>query len=1446
MSPDGHSFSFDSRANGYVRCEGAGIVVLKSLSDAEKAGDRIYAIIRGSGVNHDGSKPAITNPRQATQQRLIERVCCEAEIDPATIVYSEAHGTGTTAGDKTEAAALSGALCQGKRTNPLLVGSLKSNFGHMEGAAGVASLIKGALCVWHGIIPATIKVKEPSPAIQWEKWKLALPLETQDFPPSTIPRRVTVSSFGIGGTNACFILEEPPKSLSKQSEKESEPSQSYMLSWTAKTETALKAIASQLLTLWRSETDPMERHAICWTLSHCRTLLPERASIIGTAEEVEKALEQVVQGDMTTSVIRGTALETGQRPIALVFCGQGAQWKGMGSECQHIMPVYWKSLQQCAEVVKSLGGWDLIASINSEEVNGTRVSQPATTAVQIALVDQLKAWGMKFAATVGHSSGEIGAAYAAGAVTLEEAMQLAFYRGSMIDKYSPQNGGMAAVGLTETEMAPFLEKYPKLVIACYNSPSALTISGDKGQLDKLCAELQTQGSFCRRLVVTHAFHSPFMAPAMPAYKEAIQKIRGRSLTCRVFSSLRGCELRDPSQLDATYFVENLTSPVRFPAAVTALSEALPNAMYLEIGPHPALQRPLLQCLQGQEGIRGRVIGSLDRRISTETAMRRCVAGMFTTGGCSIPSQFYSSTHRYNHLPHYPFERKTLWLESENSYRFRYAQIDHPVLGVRQIAPIPTWEYDLSCEHEKWLKDHMISGSCLAPGALYLDTAIAAACVCWDSQQCTLTDCMFLQALILPEKGHVTIRTTLDPETGELLLYHRDTPEDVTKAFSEDETRRWTLHFRCFAKPEPETWLETQSIEALRQAGLEARNEIPVDPLYYSLQKKGLEFGPEFHSLEKIQVGQDIALCDVNDSVLGVREKTCGKYHVHPALLDAIFQSLIGLLGDEVKGSIPRSIKTLTFNGMTAKSEQHVRICTKRTHVPGMPLAGDVWLLRGDQPCVSCQGVQVVELQGGGEATMLSEIRWGEVTETRRQTHEKICICDCRCGMNDVVSSIGSFIQLNELESIQCDVLLLPVDLKQESLISSYSQTLYPWIKGWMARKQIPLLMVTRGALLTSTIPTNASLLGFARSVHAEAPGLPLVLVDIDSSSSSEQQTTALQEVLQWPLDEYREVTQCGSCWYEPQVQPLEVKEPVYAEPDLDRWSLQQRQEGSLDSYKRCEIDERVLGDDDVRMRVYYAGLNYKDVMIAIGLLKGDAFAGGRSGLHIGLEASGVVEAVGKNVKHVVIGDEVFGLLDRGLATHSVTEGCYICKKPSNVTLEQAACLFVPYTTAYATVVDVGKIASGQTILIHGAAGGVGSAAVQLAHHAGCTVIATVSNKKKEEYVRQLGAQYVFNSRSCTFASDVMGATGGRGCDLILNCLSGRSMQASLRLLAPFGRFIEIGKTDAMARHRIGVHELLENGTYVFFDTDRYFQKQETTVRWVREMTALVEKGVLQV
>lgn len=262
MSPDGHSFSFDSRANGYVRCEGAGIVVLKRLSKARADGDRIYAQIRGCGINHDGAKPALTNPRDLTQQILLEKVCKESHTDPSTISYVEAHGTGTVVGDKTEAFALSSALCKKQRSIPLFIGSLKSNFGHMEGAAGVASLIKGALCIYKGIIPATIKVKTPNPAIQWKEWQLQLPLDTIPFPCNeNEPRRVVVSSFGIGGTNACFILEQvdqnelllPPTSVGDF----------YIFLWTAKTDSTLHTIAKQLLKIWK-ECSEEEKHSLCW------------------------------------------------------------------------------------------------------------------------------------------------------------------------------------------------------------------------------------------------------------------------------------------------------------------------------------------------------------------------------------------------------------------------------------------------------------------------------------------------------------------------------------------------------------------------------------------------------------------------------------------------------------------------------------------------------------------------------------------------------------------------------------------------------------------------------------------------------------------------------------------------------------------------------------------------------------------------------------------------------------------------------------------------------------------------------------------------------------------------------------------------------------------------------------------------------------------------------
>ena len=1560
MSPDGHCFSFDSRGNGYVRCEGAGIIVLKSLRAAQAAGDRIYAVIRGCGVNHDGAKPAITNPRGEMQQELLERVCRVSHTDPTTVAYAEAHGTGTVAGDKTEARALSGAFCKTRRAAPLLIGSLKSNFGHMEGAAGVASVVKAALCVYTGKIPATIKVQQRNPNILWDAWQLDLPLEETPFPEAPEhPRRAVVSSFGIGGTNACFILEQaPPMTVipttpcvtsvcegacvkgavregnemrggsdggvgvtndggvgvkddgvgvkddgvthvtcvtGAATQPVTQPPSEFILLWSAKTETASRAVSRQLLALWSRTQDLAALQSLCWTLATHRTLLPERSAVVGDAATIATALEQYSEGTLCRDVVHATALEHATRPVCFVFCGQGAQWRGMGKDCLDSMPVYRATLKECARIVKKLGGWDLLAAMDGEEANTTRVSQPATTAVQLALVEQLRAWGVTAAAAAGHSSGEICAAYTAGAVTLEEAMELAFYRGSAITEHSGNAGstgsagGMAAVGLSEAQLAPYLEKYPKLVIGCYNSPSALTVSGDKAQLEALCAELQRDGVFCRPLVVTHAFHSPFMEPAMPAYRAAIRHVKGRALHCRLFSSLRGEEVTDAAAIDAEYFVENLTHPVRFPDAVGRMGEAFPQAVFLEVGPHPALHRPVVQCLKSIDGVDARVLGTLDRRVAGPTALRKCVAGLACCG-CAARTAleaFIPPCVRCLELPHYPFERKPLWFESEQSFRFRCPQLDHPVLGVPQMAPLPTWENDLNVETIPWVQDHVVSGSCLAPGAMYLDMALAAGCLFYGSSTLSLTDCCFLQALVLPAQGHVQLRTTLDGESGEVRIYHRDAPEDVARSFAEPEKRRWTLHFRCYAHPEPAEWCEAECAAAL-EAARDCTAAVNVEALYHRMGVQGLQFGPQFQSLRHVAVGLEEGVCDVGD-VLGVAVNTRGQHRIHPVLLDTVFQSLITVLGDAVGACVPTSIRSLSFRASALEAEGGFRVVVRKCHKKGVSHSGDVWLCRGSVPCVSCQEVKVVPLAHQDEGCPLTTVafrevtRWSTPTQGPRFHLEGSAFADLTDATPLPLASVATL--------AAPAVLLWGVDLACETLTASYCKALYPVARALLALCRASaappsVVVVTQGSLLEAAAPANTSMLGLVRALHTEAPSLPLVFLDLEAGLSTAGKQKVLAEYLSHPLTEYHELSYRGGVWFEPQVTALHVSTPVFRESVGDdgremgeekerenasemreekedekknekedeerqtpqkepQWSLMESREGSLDSFQRTELRTRAMTEEDVVVRVHYVGLNYKDVMIAVNLLKEDAFAGGRSGITIGLEASGVVERVGAKVTNVKVGDEVFGLLDQGIATHTTTEACFVTKKPANITLEQGATVFVPYTTAYATIVSLGKVKKGQTVLIHGAAGGVGSGAIQLAHAAGATVIATVSNKKKEEYVRSLGADVVLNSRSCDFVAGVMAATQQRGCDLVLNCLSGRFMQESLRCLAPFGTFIEIGKTDAMERHAVGVHAFLDNGTYIFFDMDRYFAQRDVCVGWIQGMAQCVANGTLK-
>lgn len=520
MSPDGKCFAFDARANGYVRGEGSACLVLKPLSEAQKNQDRIYAVLRHSGINHDGHKRAITTPNMASQLELMQKVYMEIGMDVCSVDYIEAHGTGTAVGDSIETNAIGKAMCPQERQFPLLIGSVKTNLGHLEGAAGIVSVMKTALSLYHHCIPKNLNFSTPNPEIDFQGLKLRVPTMTEMWPKFHTTRRAGVNSFGIGGSNAHAILESVDSCEKMKCEKTDEY---FCMCTQFQSPESFQTYCKNIKTIWEeNETNNQALNDICYTLYERRSQLSHRYCIVNKPSVITYCLENIDTSEIQRKVIKGLALENQSRKIVMVFCGQGTQWKQMGMELLSVSSTYQQIFDKCHQIMYQKANINLYEALCDYRINTAAISQPATTAIQLSLVELLKTWDIFPDAVVGHSSGEIAACFAAGAVTLEEAMDLAVYRGVMIEEHCRKDGCMAAIGAGVEKVRELIEGYDEVYIATENSPKSVTVSGKRENMEEFLKNVSEDGYFVRMLDINQAYHSPFMNAAMPHYLDRIR------------------------------------------------------------------------------------------------------------------------------------------------------------------------------------------------------------------------------------------------------------------------------------------------------------------------------------------------------------------------------------------------------------------------------------------------------------------------------------------------------------------------------------------------------------------------------------------------------------------------------------------------------------------------------------------------------------------------------------------------------------------------------------------------------------------------------------------------------------------------------------------------------------------------------------------------------------
>ncbi|KAJ8131128.1 hypothetical protein O1611_g2501 [Lasiodiplodia mahajangana] len=992
LSPSSRCYTFDDRANGYARGEGVCVMMLKSLDDALRDGDTIRAVIRGSATNQDGRTPGIVQPNSEAQADLIRQTYEAAGLNYADTQYFEAHGTGTAVGDLLELGALATTFGTTKRNtgHPLYVGSVKTNIGHLEGCAGLAGLLKTILSLENGVIMPSLNYKNPNPKLCLEDWHIKVPTELIAWPTDGL-RRASVNSFGYGGSNAHCIIDDAYNYLKSRGlygntatvhmpsnpigdDNEGVSSRRVTLSdsngiqgpsefprlfvFSSPKQAALQRLANLYVDYMRdkslgsSEAADDFIRSFCFTLSNRRSVFQWRAALVASSiDELTSALSQPMKSNRTNQ----------SAGIVYVLTGQGAQWQGMGRELFQY-EVFARTITDADKYLTSLGSdWSVLSELNASmeqsKINLAKFSQPLCTILQIALIDLLTHWGVQPAAVVGHSSGEVAAAYATGALSAEDCWKIAYHRGRLshdINRIAPNlKGSMLSVGLSDNDVQPYLDGLEKVVVACINSPSNVTLSGDGLVLAKLEQRFQSENIFARRLKVEVAYHSPDMQVIADEYLESIKDVRilPTKPVPVMYSSVTGA-LVPLSELGASYWIHNLVSPVQFSKSVGEIFPALSSEdrrrrhgglfvdTIMEIGPHSALQGPLRQILakNGREGEVG-YVSVLSRGKDAIVSSLEAVGHLWTKGhSLNLPRINRVETNLRAlrplvDLPNYPWDHtNSFWHESPRTVNHRLKQTPRlDLLGslVGDSNPLePRWRNITRLSENPWLSDYKIQAVVSLPVASMLCAVLEAAQQLAHNrarkaskiQGFELRDVLIGDTISVPS-GETGVSTALHIKPRKAGTRSRDSFWYEFTFYSEQKDKDIVEHcsglLQIQYSPDDEMDLEDiaecQNMREVYEKNLPGcKKSMKPERFYDAWRSCGLEWGPRFQGLTEIQTADDIACVTVaiKDTRATMPSQFEYDHLLHPTTLDTCFQATYAPSIGNGEARLPSSISSI--------------------------------------------------------------------------------------------------------------------------------------------------------------------------------------------------------------------------------------------------------------------------------------------------------------------------------------------------------------------------------------------------------------------------------------------------------------------------------------------------------------------------------------------------------
>ncbi|MEU1787503.1 SDR family NAD(P)-dependent oxidoreductase [Streptomyces sparsogenes] len=1429
LSPDGRCKAFAASADGTGFSEGVGLVLLERLTDARRKGHRVLAVVRGSAVNQDGASNGLSAPNDAAQERVIRQALAAARLSTADVDAVEAHGTGTKLGDPIEAQALLATYGQDRPADrPLWLGSVKSNIGHTHATAGVAGVIKMVMALRHGVLPATLHVDEPTPHVDWASGAVRLLTEPVAWPRGERVRRAGVSSFGISGTNAHLILEEAPAEggLSPEVVAAGAPERvggvvgGGVVPWvvSARSEQALRAQAGALGSyLAGVDVSPV---GVGYALAVTRSVFEHRAVVVGSGrDELLAGVGALAEGRPHPGVVTGVAGDEGR--VVLVFPGQGSQWVGMGVELLESSSVFAGRIGACEQALAPYVDWSLTDVLRGDgsELARVDVVQPVLWAVMVSLAAVWAEHGVVPAAVIGHSQGEIAAACVAGALSLEDGARVVALRSRALRALSG-GGAMASLGVGAGEAEGFFPVGGGVVVAAVNGQSSTVVSGPPEAVAQVVEAVQAAGHRARLIDVDYASHGPQVDEITGELHRVLAGVRPVASQVAFYSTVTASRI-DTAALDTGYWVRNLRERVRFADTVRALLED-GHRIFVEASPHPVLTLGLEETFEAA-GIEAVTVPTL-RRDAGGREQVALVAGQAFAAGAPVDwaGWFPDGPRQAIDLPTYAFQRQRYWLTD-----------DAPATGAGDLGLEPTGHALLGAVLEPaaggghvltgrlsrhtypWLADHQVLDTTIVPGAALVEWVLHAADVAGCPQ---ITELVLRQAVVLPADGALRVQIVVEPAAQDggrqVRLYTR--PE------GEAGTLGWTCHAEGILDPEPAA-ADGDLAGAWPPPGAEP---VPVADFYQRAAQVGYAYGPAFQGLRGVWRAGDEVLAEV------ALPQTAGSpdgYGIHPALLDGAIQSLLVAGGlDDGRVRLP-----FTWSGVALHAEGATSLRVRLTPTAQTPADGVRVLVADGQgaPVLTARAVQLrtttgqalrAALRRGAEG--LYTLQWSELPAPAGWAPAGspppwVALESGTApagGAEDTgPGGLASLLAALDAGEPAPATVMAPVDTWGGERPAV--QRVLELLQGWLAEPRLAearLALVTRGAVAADPLErpdlAGAAVWGLVRSAQAENPGR-FLLIDNDPGTgpdlsrtgpdvsgtgsgapgSCEDALAGLADVAWAPATDEPQLAVRQGRVSVPRLARAGQAAELAPPPGTGAWRLGTEGTATLENLTivPCPEVEEPLEPGQVRIEVHAAGVNFRDVMLALGIYPGKAtFAGS--------EGAGVVAEAGPGVTGFAPGDRVMGLFEGAFGPVAVADARTLVPMPESWDFPQAAAAPIAFLTAWYGLAELGGLRSGQSVLVHAAAGGVGTAAVRIARHLGAEVFAT-AGPGKQHVLEAMGidAEHRASSRDLYFEDAFRRATGGRGVDVVLNSLTGEFIDASLRLLADGGRFVEMGKTD---------------------------------------------------